>query len=142
MLFTLCEQIEKTKKKKSKNVVDDTNKQFETNAHEIDSIKSKESSEKKIQKTKIKNSKKTGEIALFNKGRIAKNLKTWQGGFYVKQRSPKLEIKEAPIATSTPKFPSEFQQISDQNSNSDSDVETLLARLMSDTTMISQEKNI
>ena len=74
---------------------------------------------------------------MFNKGRIAKNLKTWQGGFYVTQRSPKLNIKE-----STPEFPSEFQQVSDQNSNSDSDVETLLARLMSDTTMVSQEKNI
>ena len=75
---------------------------------------------------------------MFNKGRIAKNLKTWQGGFYVKQRYPNLKIKE-----STPELPSEFQQISDQNSNSDSDVETLLARLMSDvTTMVSQEKNI
>ena len=137
MLSTLCEQIEKTKKKKSKKVVDDNNKQFETNAHEIDSIKSKEKSETKIQKTKNKKSKKVGEIALFNKGRIAKNLKTWQGGFYVTQRSPKLNIKE-----STPEFPSEFQQVSDQNSNSDSDVETLLARLMSDTTMVSQEKNI
>ena len=136
MLSTLCEQIEKTKKKKSQKVVDNTDKQFKTNTGEIGSIKSK--SETKIQKTKIKKSKKTGEIALFNKGRIAKNLKTWQGGFYVKQRSPKLKIKE-----STPELPSEFQQISDQNSNSDSDVETLLARLMSDvTTMVSQEKNI
>ena len=65
-------------------------------------------------------------------------MKTWQGGFYVKQRYPNLKIKE-----STPELSSEFQQISDQNSNSDSDVETLLARLMSDvTTMVSQEKNI
>ena len=136
MLLTLCEKIKKTKKKKSKRVLDDNKKQLDTNTREIDGIKSK--SETKIQKTKIKKSKKTGEIALFNKGRIAKNLKTWQGGFYVKQRSPKLKIKE-----STPELPSEFQQISDQNSNSDSDVETLLARLMSDvTTMVSQEKNI
>ena len=136
MLSKLCEQIEKTKKKKSQKVVDNTDKQFKTNTGEIDNIKSK--SETKIQKTKIKKSKKTGEIALFNKGRIAKNLKTWQGGFYVKQRSPKLKIIE-----SSPELPSEFQQISDQNSNSDSDVETLLARLMSDvTTMVSQEKNI
>ena len=75
---------------------------------------------------------------MFNKGRIAKNMKTWQGGFYVKQRYPNLKIKE-----SSPELLSEFQQISDQNSNSDSDVETLLARLMSDvTTMVSQEKNI
>ena len=130
MLLTLC------KKKKSNRVVDDNKKQLDTNTREIDGIKSK--SETKIQKTKIKKSKKTGEIALFNKGRIAKNMKTWQGGFYVKQRYPNLKIKE-----STPELPSEFQQISDQNSNSDSDVETLLARLMSDvTTMVSQEKNI
>ena len=138
MLSTLCEQIKKTKKKKSKKVVNDNNKQFETDTHEIDSSKSKEKSQTKIQQTKNKKSKKVGEIALFNKGRIAKNLKTWQGGFYVKQRSPNLKIKE-----STLELPSEFQQISDQNSNSDSDVETLLARLMSDvTTMVSQEKII
>ena len=122
-----------TKKKKSQN---DNSKQFDTNTREIDGIKSK--SVKKVQKNKTKKSKKPGEIALFNKGRIAKNMKTWQGGFYVKQRYPNLKIKE-----STPELPSEFQQISDQNSNSDSDVETLLARLMSDvTTMVSQEKNI
>ena len=137
MLSKLCEQVKKTKKKKSKKVVNDNNKQFETNAHEIESSKSKEKSETKIQKTNFKKSKKTGEIALFSKGRIAKNLKTWQGGFYVKQRYPNFKIKE-----STPELPSEFQQMSDQNSNSDSDVETLLARLMSDvTTMVSQERN-
>ena len=115
------QKSQKTKTKKGKILIDGTNKQFDIVFCQIDEVMKVEEKPKKIQKKKKKLSKKTGEIALFNKGRIAKNVKTKQGGFYVKERSPKLEMIET---------------------DSDSDVEILLARLMSESMVATEEKMI